>query len=127
MISRPAQDGGFKTHVLTIPLRRDCLNTLIKIILILRLRLSDLVDELETTDRLTVRATAAFRRIDVAIVVEAQVVRAAIARRSRPIVAVVADTVETEVDAAITRSRIPDGRCAAELAGEIPAIVGSVV
>ena len=65
---------------------------------------------METTDRVTVRAIDADRRIDVAIVVEAQAVRSAIARRSRPIVAVAANNVETAVVAvAITRSRIPDG------------------
>ena len=55
---------------------------------------------------MTVRAIVVVRRIDVAIVVEFQVVRVVIVRRSRPIVAVVADIVETAVIVvAITRSR----------------------
>ena len=45
---------------------------------------------------MTVRAIVV-RRIDVAIVVEVQVIRVVIIRRSRPIVAVVADIVETAV------------------------------
>ena len=53
----------------------------------------------------------AVRRIDVAIVVEVQVVRGVTARRSRPIVAAVADTAQTAIRAvAKTRSRIPDDR-----------------
>ena len=64
---------------------------------------------METTDRVTVRAIVVVRRIDVAIVVEVQVVRVVIVRRSRPIVAVAADIAETAtIAAAITRSRIPD-------------------
>ena len=55
---------------------------------------------------MTVRAIVVVRRIDVAIVVEVQVVGVVIVRRSRPIVAVVADIVETAiVVVAITRSR----------------------
>ena len=58
---------------------------------------------------MTVRAIVVVRRIDVAIVVEAQVVRvvAIVAvRRGRPIVAVVANIVQTAiVVVAITRSR----------------------
>ena len=50
----------------------------------LRLRLSDFVDDLETTNRQAVSATAVVRRIDEAIVEEVQVVRAVTARRSRP-------------------------------------------
>ena len=65
------------------------------------------------------RVNVAVRRIDVAIVVEVQMVRAAIERRSRPIVAD-ADIAETaSVAEAITRSRIPDGLICAELAGEV--------
>ena len=61
---------------------------------------------METTDRKAVRAIVVVRQIDVAIVVEVQVVRVVIVRRSRPIVAVVADIVETAiVVVAITRSR----------------------
>ena len=83
---------------------------------------------METTDRLTVRAIVAVRRIDVAKVVEVQAERVVTVRRSRPIVAVVADMVETAiVVAAITRSRIPDGLICAELAGEVHAFVGAVV
>jgi hypothetical protein len=64
---------------------------------------------LETTDRVALRATAVFRRIDAAKVAEEQAVRAVIARRSRPIVAVVADISQpTNVVVAITRSRVPD-------------------
>ena len=64
---------------------------------------------METTDRVTVRAIAAVRRTDEAISVEVQIVRDVIVRRSRPIVAVVADIVQTaDVAVAITRSRIPD-------------------
>ena len=73
------------------------------------------------------RVNVAVRRIDVAIVVEVQMVRAAIERRSRPIVAD-ADIAETaSVAEAITRSRIPDGLICAELAGEVHAFVGAVV
>ena len=61
---------------------------------------------------MTVRATDADRRKDVAIVVEGQVVRvvsAVAVRRCRPIEAVASDIVQTAiVAAAITRSRIPD-------------------
>ena len=61
---------------------------------------------METTDRVAVRAIVVVRRIDVAIVVEVQVVRVVIVRRSRPIVAVVANIVETAIIVvAITRSR----------------------
>lgn len=75
------------------------------------LRLSDLVDDLETTDRPTGRAIVAVRRIDVAIVAEVQAARVVSARRSRPIEAEAADMVETaNIAVAITRSRIPDGR-----------------
>ena len=92
------------------------------------LKLSDLVDDLETTDRETVRAIAIDRRKDVATAVEAQAVRAVIVWRSRPTAAAVAETVETAIVAvAITRSRVPDGRCAAELAGEVHAFVGAVI
>ena len=60
---------------------------------------------METTDRVAVRAIVVVRRIDIAIVVEVQVVRVVIVRRSRPIVAVVADIVLTPiVVVAITRS-----------------------
>ena len=83
--------------------------TLIKIYFDSSLKLSDLVDDLETTDRSTAQAIVAGRRIDAAIVVEAQPVRVVIVRRSRPIAAVVADIVETAiVAAATTRSRLPD-------------------
>jgi len=61
---------------------------------------------LEATDRLTVRAIVVVRRIDVAIVVEVQVVRVVAVRRGRPIVAVVTDIVQTAiVVVAIPRSR----------------------
>ena len=77
---------------------------------------------------MTVRAIAEARRIDAATVAEEQAVRAAIVRRSRPIEAAVADIVETATAAvAITRSRIPDGRCRTELAGEIHAFIATVV
>ena len=77
---------------------------------------------------MTVRAIAAVRRKDVAIVAEVQAARVDTVRRSRPIVAAVVDTVETATEAvAKTRSRIPDGRCAAELAGEVHTFVGTVV
>ena len=67
---------------------------------------------MKTTDRETVRAIDVVRRTDVAIVVEGQVVRGEAVRRSRPIVAEAADTVETATVAeAKTRSRIPDGTC----------------
>ena len=66
---------------------------------------------LETTDRSTVRAKVAARRIDAATVAEAQVAHAAVdVRRSRPIAAVAADIAETAIVAvATTRSRIPNG------------------
>ena len=92
------------------------------------LKLSDLVDDLETTDRPTVRAIVVVGRKDVATAAEVQVVCAAIVRRSRPIDAVVADIDETAIAvAAITRSRVPDGRCRTELAGEVHAFVGAIV
>ena len=75
---------------------------------------------LETTDRLTVRAKGAARRQEVARAADVQdeVVRFAIIRRSRPIVAVAADTAQTAVVVvAITRSRIPDGLVRAKLVG----------
>lgn len=54
---------------------------------------------------MAIRAIVVVRWIDVAIVVEVQVVRVVTVRRSRPIVAVVADIVETAiVVVAITRS-----------------------
>ena len=79
------------------------------------------------------RANAVARRRDAAIAVidkaaEVHVVRFVIARRSRPIEAVVADIVQTAVvGAAITRSRIPDGGCRTELAGEVHAFVRTLV
>ena len=86
---------------------------------------------LETTDRSTARAKAVDRRIDVATVVEVQEVRVvaiAAVRRSRPIVAAVADISETAIaDAAITRSRIPDGTCRTELAGEVHTLVDAAI
>ena len=64
---------------------------------------------METTDRVTVRAIVAARRMDVAIAVEEQAEREAANRRSRPIEFVAADNAETAIVAvAITRSRIPD-------------------
>ena len=61
---------------------------------------------METTDRITVCAIVVVRRIDVAIVVEVQVVRVVAVRRCRPIVAVVSNIVQTSiVVVAITRSR----------------------
>ena len=67
--------------------------------------------------------------MDVAIAAEVQGVREVIVRRSRPIAAVVADTADTASSevAAITRSRIPDGRCRTELAGEVHAFIGTAV
>ena len=77
---------------------------------------------------MTARAIVVVRRIDVAIVAEAQVVRAEAVRRCRPIVAVVADIEETAmVVEAITRSRIPDGRSRSELAGEVHTFISAVV
>ena len=83
---------------------------------------------METTDRLTFRAIVSARRTDVAIVVEEQAVRVVTVRRSRPVVAEVADIVETATAAvAITRSRIPDGTCWAKLAGEVHTLVGAII
>ncbi len=60
----------------------------------------------ETTDRLTVRPVVVVRRIDVAIVVEVQVVSVVAVRRTRPIVAVVTNIVEGAIAVVqITRSR----------------------
>ena len=62
----------------------------------------------DATDCLTACSSAVVRRTDVAIVVEAQVVRVVTVRRSRPVEAVVADTAQTAIAAvAITRSRVP--------------------
>ena len=77
-------------------------------------RLSDLVDCLETTDRMTGRAIEEARRIDADIAIAVQAVRAVIVRksRSRPIGAVVADKAETaSTVVAITRSRVPNYGC----------------
>ena len=61
---------------------------------------------------MTVRAIVAVRRPDAATVVEVQAVREDTDSRSRPIEAVIADTVETDtVVEATTRSRVPDGGC----------------
>ena len=70
------------------------------------------------------------RRTDAAIAVEAQAVREVIARRSRPrpTVAEITDIHETSIfGVATTRSRIPDGRSTAELAGEVHTLVGTTV
>ena len=84
--------------------------TLIKLFRFFRIRSSDFVDYLETTDRVAARAIVVVRRIDAAIVAEEQVVRVVAVRRGRPIAAVVTDTVQAAiVVVAITRSRIP--RC----------------
>ena len=83
---------------------------------------------MDATDREAVRTIVVVRRRDADIVEEVQAVRVVTVRRSRPIVAGVADIVETaRVVDAITRSRIPDGRCAAELAGEVHAFVSAIV
>ena len=77
---------------------------------------------------MTVRATIVVRRIDAAIASEVKVVRAAIVRRSRPIVAAATDTDQTAiVVVAITRSRIPYSRCATEFTREVYALVGTIV
>ena len=77
---------------------------------------------------MTVRAIVVARRTDVAIDAEVQIERVVTVRRSRPIEAVAADIVETaNVAVAITRSRVPDGGCRTELAGEVHAFVGAVV
>ena len=66
--------------------------------------------------------------MDVAIAVEVQEVRVVTVRRSRPIVAVVADIAETAIaEATITRSRIPDGLICAELTRKIHSFIGAVV
>ena len=60
---------------------------------------------MEATDRLPVRTVVVVRRIDVAIVVEVEVIRVVAIRSNRPIVAVVADTVQPSiVVVTITRS-----------------------
>ena len=82
---------------------------------------------METTDRFTVLAKVVARRIDEAIVGEEQAVRVAAVRRSRPIVAALADIVETATAAANTRSRIPDSMIWAKLAEEVHAFIGAVV
>ena len=83
---------------------------------------------METTDRPAVRAIVAARRIDAAKVVEVQVVGVAIVRRSRPIVAVVADIVETATEVvATTRSRVPDCGSTTEHTGEVYASIGAVI
>ena len=83
---------------------------------------------LETTDGVAARATDVVRWIDVATVVEVQAVRGVAIRRGRPIEAGATDIAQTAIAAvAITRSRVPDGRCAAELAGEVHTFFGTVV
>ena len=77
---------------------------------------------------MTVRANAAARRTDVAIVAEAQAVREVAARVSRPTEADVADIVEAAIVAAArTRSWVPDSTGRTELAGEVHTFVGTVV
>ena len=67
-------------------------------------------------------------QIDVVFIVEVKVVRVAIARRSRPIEAAIADIVETAIVVVeITRSRIPDGRGTTELAGEVHTLASGVI
>ena len=69
------------------------------------------------------------RRTYPAIVVDVKVVRTAAiaaARRGRPIVAIVTDKTQVVV-AAITRSRVPDGRGFAKLSEEVHAFVGAVI
>ena len=83
---------------------------------------------METTNRVTAREIAAVRRTDVAIGGEGQDVREDIVRRSRPIVAVAADTEQIPIAvAAITRSWVPDDGSTSELAGEVYAFVGDVI
>ena len=54
--------------------------------------------------------------------------RQEMSRISRPAVAVGADIAETAILAvAITRSRVPNGACRTELAGEIHAFVAAVI
>ena len=58
--------------------------------------------------------------MDADIVAEDQGVRAVVIWSNRPIEAVTADIVQRPIDAdATTRSRVPDGRSTAELAGEV--------
>ena len=65
---------------------------------------------METPDRQPVSPTAAVHRIDEAIVVEAQEVRAVALRRHRPIEAVAANIVQgPATEEPITGRRIPDG------------------
>ena len=74
------------------------------------------------------RATVAARRIDEAIVVEAQAVHFAAVRRGRPTVAAVTDNVQAVIAVvAIPRSRIPDSGSTAELAGKVHTFIGTVV
>ena len=83
---------------------------------------------METTDRAAVRAIAAVGRIDVATVAQAQAARVVIDRRSRPIVAVASDIVQTAVAVeATTRSRIPNCRGRTKLAGKIHTSLGTIV
>ena len=101
-------------------------NTLAKIYS--SLKLSNLVDDLETTNRVAGHAKVADRRIDGVIAAEDQAVRIVAVRRCRPIAATAADMVENAIVVeAITRSRIPDGRCRTKLAGEVHAFVSAVV
>ena len=82
----------------------------------------------DATDRVAIRAFAAVRRTDIAAIVKAHVICVVAIRRSRPIAGVAANIAEsTDSVAAITRSRIPDGRCRAKLAGEVHAFVSVVV
>ena len=74
------------------------------------------------------RAIAAAQRMDDGIVHDVQAVRVVISRRSRPIVAVAANTADTAtITVAITRSRVPYSVCRAEPAGEVHSRVGAVV
>ena len=83
---------------------------------------------LDTTDRMAVRTVVVVRRNNVATSVEVQGVRVVTEWRCRPIVAVGADIVQTASEVVpTTRSRVPNGRCRTELAGEIHAFIATVV
>ena len=79
---------------------------------------------LETTDRATVSTIIAVRRKDEAIEVKIKVVREAVFRRCRPIVATFANIMKTAViDTAAARCRVPYGRGWTKIARKVHALI----
>ena len=73
------------------------------------------------------RTIAVVRRIDAAIVVEAQVVRAVMSWSNRPIVADADTEQRPTIVVAKTRSRVPDGGSTAKIAGEVYTLFAAII